>query len=97
MFLFQIVLDEKDQNWLDLRHKLLPEVMKSVNKMVKDFKNTNKTEPENIKNQSSKDFSTTVRTLQPYLKMKAKMAAYISLTEECRSKYFDSLEKIIGK
>uniref|UniRef100_A0A1I7TQA5 Sec1 family domain-containing protein 2 n=1 Tax=Caenorhabditis tropicalis TaxID=1561998 RepID=A0A1I7TQA5_9PELO len=88
----EIPLDETDPIWLDLRHKHLAEVLTSVQKLTKELKQMHEA---STQNKSAKDVQSTIRQLPVYLKKKAKAEAYLSLAEECREKYFKSLEKII--
>lgn len=88
----EIPLDEKDDTWMKLRHKHLSEVLKEVHSMTKELKVFHEA---STSTKSAKEVSSTIRQLPEYLKKKAKTEAYLNLTEECRSQYFSSLEKII--
>lgn len=88
----EIPLDESDPIWLELRHKHLAEVLKSVQKLTKELKEIHVS---STSNKSAKDVQSTIRQLPVYLKKKAKTEAYLNLAEECREKYFKYLDKII--
>ncbi|CAL2042086.1 unnamed protein product [Caenorhabditis brenneri] len=88
----EIPLDENDPVWLEVRHKHLADVLKSVPKLTKELQQIRGS---SSTNKSAKEVQTTIRQLPAYLKKKSKAEAYLNLAEECREKYFGSLDKII--
>lgn len=88
----EMPLDENDPVWLEVRHKHLADVLKSIQNLTKELKQIHSS---SSTNKSAKEVQSTIRQLPVYLKKKSKAEAYLSLAEECREKYFSSLDKMI--
>ncbi|KAF1759842.1 hypothetical protein GCK72_016309 [Caenorhabditis remanei] len=88
----EIPLDESCPIWLELRHKHLADFLKKVQTLTKELKQMHES---SSTSKSAKEVTSTIRQLPVYLKKKAKTEAFLSLAEECRTKYFKSLEQII--
>ena len=89
----EVILDESDDLWVDLRHQHFPEVSQNVAKKLKKFSAEQKIESEGVKS-DMRQLGQKIKKVPQQQKEKANLEAHLHLAEECMNKYNSNIGKL---
>ncbi|CAI8048958.1 Syntaxin-binding protein 1 [Geodia barretti] len=82
----EVILDESDPLWVELRHKFISDVIGEVREMVKGFADSKSKSPTASYDMSVKKLHQMIKEVPQYQKELSKLARHFSLAETCDKK-----------
>ena len=83
----EVILDENDDLWAELRHQHIAVIYQKVQKKLKKLTDDKKVTSSGGEERSQRDLGLLIKKTPQYLAEKAKVSKHLHLAEECMKNY----------
>jgi len=90
----EVILDENDDLWAELRHQHIAVIYQKVQKKLKKLTDDKKVTSSGGEERSQRDLGLLIKKTPQYLAEKAKVSKHLHLAEECMKNYQGYIDKL---